>query len=471
MKLYNTLTRKVEAFQPQKDNKVSFYSCGPTVYDYPHIGNWYTFIRYDLLARALRANGYDVNWVMNITDVGHLVSDEDEGEDKLEKGAKREGSTAWDIAKKYTQYFELGLKRLNIIQPNRLPKATDHITEQIELIQKLEKNGHTYTIDDGVYFDTSTFPNYGEMAGLDLSKQKEGARVAVNEQKRNPSDFALWKFSPDPPAGGEKRDMEWESPWGIGFPGWHIECSAMSMKYLGETLDIHGGGIDHIPVHHVNEIAQSEGATGKQFSRFWFHSYFNLVDGKKMSKSAGSFITLEDIEAKGFDLMAFRLLVLQSRYRTEAHFTWENLQSAQNRLNDLKSMAVLRWQLIEPDEKYEGFELEKYKTIILEAISNDLDTPQVLSDISGVAQLLLDRLVFADQKHEFDDYLEFLDELLGLGLSDLQDITSAQKELMLQRRLARDARDFTKSDTIRIELANQGIEIRDTDKGQVWSRI
>lgn len=331
MQLYNPQTGLDEEFRPINPPKVTFYSCGPTVYDTPHIGNWFTFIRYDILYRTLVAAGYDIDWVMNITDVGHLVSDADDGEDKLEKGAKRESTTAWDVAKKYSDYFVDGMQRLNISKPTALPKATDHIQEQIELIQKLEANGHTYSIDDGVYFDTSTFDDYGRMAKLDLEHLKEGARVEVNSQKKHPSDFALWKFSPK----NEKRDMEWKSPWGVGFPGWHLECSAMAMKYLGETLDIHAGGIDHIPVHHTNEIAQSEGATGKTFANYWVHMNFILVDGKKMSKSAGTFITLEDIESKGFDLMAFRLMVLQSHYRTEAHFSWENLEAAQNRLNEL----------------------------------------------------------------------------------------------------------------------------------------
>ncbi len=471
MKLYNTLTRTIETFQPQTDNKVSFYSCGPTVYDYPHIGNWYTFIRYDLLARALRANGYDVNWVMNITDVGHLVSDEDEGQDKLEKGAKREGSTAWDIAKKYTEYFELGLKRLNISQPSKLPRATEHIKEQIELIQKLEENGHTYVIDDGVYFDTSTFADYGKMAGLDLSKQKEGARVAVNEQKRNPSDFALWKFSPNPPAGGEKRDMEWESPWGTGFPGWHIECSAMSMKYLGETLDIHGGGIDHIPVHHTNEIAQSEGATGKPFSNFWFHSYFNLVDGKKMSKSAGSFITLEDIETKGFDLMAFRLLVLQSHYRTEAHFTWENLEAAQNRLKNFDSMADLYWNENFSSSTVAGDDLlENTKDLVEQAISDDLNTPQALAALSTLASNLNLGNIHIRDREKLKNLLIWVDNVLGTRLSEREDISEEQKNILKTRQAAKEAKDFALSDQLREELLGQRLEVKDTDKGQIWSR-
>ena len=291
MKLHNTLSREVEEIKPLNSPEVTVYTCGPTVYDYPHIGNWFTFIRYDVLVRALRAGGFKPKWVMNITDVGHLVSDEDEGEDKLEVGAKREGKTAWAIAEKYTEYFKKGLKRLNFLQPNYLERATDHIEEQIDLVKKLEVKGLTYTIDDGVYYDTSKFPKYGELAKLDLENLKAGARVTLNPQKKNPTDFALWKFS----LKAGNRDMEWGSPWGKGFPGWHLECSAIAMKYLGETIDIHAGGIDHIPTHHTNEIAQSEGATGKKFVNCWMHGNFVLVDGKKMAKSAGTFITLEDI--------------------------------------------------------------------------------------------------------------------------------------------------------------------------------
>ncbi len=539
-RLYNTLTKKVDDFVPQKDVAVKFYSCGPTVYDYPHIGNWYTFIRYDMLVRALIVNGYSVDWVMNITDVGHLVSDEDEGEDKLEKGAKRENSTAWQIAQKYTDYFMKGLDRLNIVPPNQLPKATDHISEQIDLIKRLEAKGNTYVIDDGVYFDTSTFDSYGEMANLDLSKLKEGARVSVNEQKHNPSDFALWKFSPK--SSETKRDMEWWAPWtqpndtsdekhvtgarrdpheevtqgkdeqqtesymtydegvaesltkqntsstsGVsdkvrkqgsavrgswGFPGWHLECSAMSMKYLGETLDIHAGGIDHIPVHHTNEIAQSEAATGKPFSKFWFHANFCLVDGKKLSKSDGSFITLEDIEKRGIEPLAFRLLVLQSHYRTEAHFTWDNLQSAQNRLNELRAWVDLRHQPTIEDMPQElddlwGETLESMKS----ALSNDLDTPGALAALAKLVNYIDNHPIPKKNGQNTGHALELIDQLLGLNLDNRPDITDQQKQLLAKRQTARDNKDFDESDRIRDELIKQKLAVRDTDRGQIWSRI
>lgn len=468
MQFYNPQTGLDEEFRPINPPKVTFYSCGPTVYDTPHIGNWFTFIRYDILYRTLVAAGYDVDWVMNITDVGHLVSDADDGEDKLEKGAKREGTTAWDIAKKYSDYFVDGMQRLNISKPTALPKATDHIQEQIELIQKLEANGHTYIIDDGVYFDTSTFDDYGKMAKLDLEHLKEGARVEVNSQKKHPSDFALWKFSPK----NEKRDMEWESPWGIGFPGWHLECSAMAMKYLGETLDIHAGGIDHIPVHHTNEIAQSEGATGKTFANYWVHMNFILVDGKKMSKSAGTFITLEDIESKGFDLMAFRLMVLQSHYRTEAHFSWENLEAAQHRLNELRVWADLRHQpTIEemPQELDDMWRATLQK--INQCLANDLDTPGALAALSALVRYMFEHEIPNQNGKNTGRALAQLDEWLGLSLDNNPDITDGQKEILAQRKAAREAKDWTKSDELRDTLKEQGIEVSDTQFGQRWSRI
>ena len=453
MKLHDTLSKKLQEVKPLHGQKVTFYSCGPTVYDYPHIGNWYTFIRYDMVVRALRASGFDVDWVMNITDVGHLVSDADDGEDKLEKGARREGQTAWEVAKKYADYFEQGLERLNINEPSKLPRATDHIKDQIQLIQTLEDRGYTYVIDDGVYFDTSKFKSYGKLGNIDLEGLQAGARVAENSQKRQSYDFALWKFSPK----NEKRDMEWDSPWGKGFPGWHLECSAMSMKYLGETLDIHGGGIDHIPTHHNGEIAQSEAATGKTFANIWFHSNFNLVDGQKMSKSLGNFYTLEDIEKKGYDLMAFRLLVLQSHYRTEAHFTWENLEAAQNRLKKWQAVADLRWQLdksisLKPDT-------------MLAALQNDLDTPSALK----VADIYFGQLETSNTSPDEATLKEF-NEVLGIDLMK-DDIDESAKELLKKRKEARDNKDWTKSDELREKLKDQGIEINDTAHGQLWSRV
>lgn len=469
MKLYNTLTRNVEVIKPLDANKTTVYTCGPTVYDYPHIGNWFTFIRYDLLVRALRSEGQNVAWVMNITDVGHLVSDADEGEDKLEKGAKREGKTAWDIAKFYADYFTKGMSRLNIITPTKLTKATEHIAEQIDLIQKLEAKGYTYKIDDGIYYDTSKFEGYAAFARLDLDEQQAGARVEVNTQKRNPTDFALWKFSPK----GHKRDMEWDSPWGKGFPGWHIECSAMSMKYLGETIDIHSGGIDHVPIHHTNEIAQSEAATGKRFANYWMHTNHILVNSEKISKSLGNGITLEDIEKKGYSLQAFRVLVLQSHYRSQSKFSWEDLAAAQNRLKAYQAFADLRWQPI-PDRLHSSdipsTDYEEYLRSIFSELQNDLNTPKALAILSQIADAHANG-VPAYEHEPFNAFLDAIDHMFGLQLLESQNITDDQKRLLLQRQEARKNKDWEQSDAIRDQLLEQGIGLQDTTHGPIWYRV
>lgn len=464
MNLYNTLTKKVEEVTPQNPPIVTVYTCGPTVYDYPHIGNWFTFIRYDLLVRTLKANGFDPKWVMNITDVGHLVSDADEGEDKLEKGAKREGKTAWDVANFYADYFVKGLGRLNFTSPAYLPKATDHIPEQIELVKRLEEEGYTYKISDGIYFDTSKFPRYADFAQLDVDEQQAGARVEFNPEKRNPTDFALWKFSPS----DYQRDMEWDSPWGKGFPGWHLECSAMCMKYLGDTVDIHSGGIDHIPVHHTNEIAQSEAVTGKPFAKLWMHTNHILINDEKIAKSTGNGITLEDIEAKGYNLEAFRLHVLESHYRSQSKFSWESLEAAQNRLRSLQAMAVLRWQVRDVVYNAGTFTLadvaEELKTIL----SDDLNTPAALAYLSMVETQLTTVLIEKDMLDHFEAMLEAIDERLGLRLSEVKDISAEHKELVAQREQARQDQDWARADKLRDELATAKIGVRDTPSGPIW---
>jgi len=337
--LYNTLHRKKEAFSPITPPEVGLYSCGPTVYDQQHLGNMRAVLFTDLLKRVLLSNGYHVTHVRNITDVGHLVSDGDEGEDKMEKGAKREGKTAWDIAKHYTEIFHKDVAELFTLPPDIEPKATDHIQEQIDLIKQLDEKGLTYVIDDGVYFDTSKITDYGKLALLDIEGLQEGARVLANAQKKNATDFALWKFSPE----DSQREMEWESPWGNGrkgFPGWHIECSAMSMKYLGQTFDIHTGGIDHVPVHHTNEIAQSESATGKPFANFWLHNEFLALDGDaKMSKSAGTFLTLDSIKEKGYSPLDYRFASLQTHYRQHMTFSWAVMDAAREGRERLNQFA------------------------------------------------------------------------------------------------------------------------------------
>lgn len=472
MKLYNTLTRSVDEVKPISSSMVTVYTCGPTVYDYPHIGNWFTFIRYDILIRALKAEGLKPNWVMNITDVGHLVSDADEGEDKLEKGARRENKTAWDIAKFYGDYFVNALGRLNFTVPDYLPKATDHIKEQIEIAQKLENNGYTYIIDDGLYYDTSRFKSYSDFAQLNLHEQQDGGRVAVNPQKRNPSDFALWKFSPKE----QQRDMEWDSPWGLGFPGWHLECSAMAAKYLGEILDIHAGGIDHIPVHHTNEIAQSEAANNKRFANVWMHANHVLVEGEKISKSLGNGVTLEDVEAKGYSLEALRLLVLESHYQSQSKFSWDSLNAAHNRLKVYQATAALRWQAKSGLNDASTIVLKEVPAQMIAIMGNNLDTPRALAYLSTISTQLDTLLVDQDKTNQFnnvDDFtsmLGFIDQIFGLNLMKVEDITDGQKRLMSERDEARDAQDWAASDKLRDELKEQGIGVRDTDHGQIWFR-
>jgi cysteinyl-tRNA synthetase len=469
MKLYNTLNRTVEDIQPLDEPTVSVYTCGPTVYDYPHIGNWFTFVRYDTLVRTLKLSGYQPKWVMNITDVGHLVSDADEGEDKLEKGARREGKTAWDVAKFYGDYFVDALDRLNFTRPDYLPKATEHIQEQIDLVKKLEEKDFTYIIDDGVYYDTSKFPRYADFAQLDLDEQQAGKRVDHNEQKRNPSDFALWKFSPK----DQQRDMEWDSPWGKGFPGWHLECSAMSMKYLGETMDIHAGGIDHLPVHHTNEIAQSEAVTGKPFAHYWMHTNHISVEGEKISKSLGNGITLEDIEKRGISLMALRLHILESHYRSQSKFSWESLEAAQNRLNSIYAWADLRWQPgtnIMPDDLDNLFRTTRED--ILTALQNDLNTPQALVALGKLMDYMSTIPIPGVEGKYTDGTLGFLDDAFGLGLAHRSDITDAQKQLIKEREEARANKDWAKSDELRDQLAEQGLGLRDTAyQGAIWYRL
>ena len=385
LKLHNTLTRKTELFTPMNEGRVTLYTCGPTVYNYLHVGNWAAYIYWDTLVRTLIADGYKVERVMNLTDVGHLVSDADEGEDKLEKGARREGKTAWEVAEFYAEDFLKGIEKLGLINPEHIVRATDFIPQQLELVRTLKNKGYTYQIDDGIYFDTSKFPTYADFAGLDLAAQRAGARVEFNTEKHTPSDFALWKFTPK----DERRDMEWDTPSDLlddnsaskkGFPGWHLECSAMAMDILGPTIDIHTGGIDHIPVHHTNEIAQSESASGQIFAHYWLHNNHLKVDGTKISKSLDNGYTLDDLSRRGFSPLDYRMFILQSQYSNEGNFTFENLTAAKNRLLHWRNIAALRHQtydtLIDDDEK--GVTLVAASGAIMEALNNNLNTPEAL---------------------------------------------------------------------------------------------
>jgi cysteinyl-tRNA synthetase len=465
MKLYNTLTRQVDTIEPLNPPKVTVYTCGPTVYDYAHIGHWFNYVRMDTLIRALKINGLQPTWVMNITDVGHLVSDADEGEDKLEKGARREGKTAWEVAKFYTEDFLQGMQTLGITRPDFIPRATEHIAEQIELIKQLESKGYTYVISDGVYYDTSKFEGYAAFARLDLDSLHAGARVEYNREKRNPSDFALWKFSPK----DQQRDMEWESPWGKGFPGWHIECSAMSMKYLGDTLDIHTGGIDHVPVHHTNEIAQSEAATGKRFANYWMHSNHLMVNGEKISKSLGNGIRLQEILKMDIPAEAIRLHILESHYRSQSKFSIESVVAAENRLRSLRAMAARRWQPSESPAAVNADQCAEAQEAIKQALSDDLDTPTSLLVLSKLERAIDTSGISISAQGALSELLAWLDEALGLNLAQVPDISDEQKQRITERQQAREAKDWQKSDELRDQLLAQHISVRDTDSGPVWA--
>lgn len=471
IQLHNTLTHEVEKFVPIKENYVSLYTCGPTVYSEPHIGNWVSFIRWDMLVRMLRAHDYSVERVMNITDVGHLTSDADDGEDKMVKGARREGVTEWEVAERYTNRFLEGMTALNLLPPEHLVKATEHIESQIKLIQRLEEKGFTYILEDGVYFDTALFPKYADFAGLDLEAQKAGARVTFNTDKRNASDFVLWRLTP----AGQTRSMEWGSPWGRGIPGWHIECSAMAMQYLGETIDIHTGGIDHIPVHHTNEIAQSEAATGKQFSRFWLHNNHLLSDGTKLSKSLGNSYTLDDIAERGYSAMDVRMFILQSHYRTETNFTWENLDAAHNRLQRWKKIAVLRWQthdtLADDESKHHDIQAQFVDAIdtVKKVLAHDLNTPEALVAVENLFDAIDVTNIDLIRHDSLVTCLEMIDELLGLNLiSSTPDISDEHKQAIMQRQHVRANKDWAASDNIRSQLETEGIIISDTAHHTIW---
>lgn len=486
LKLHNTLTGKLDNFAPISDDKVTLYTCGPTVYDYPHVGNWSSFLYWDILVRALTANGYSVERVMNITDVGHLVSDADDGEDKLEKGAKREGKNAWEIAEFYAEDFVKGMDALGLIMPEHLVKATDFIPEQLELIRTLKEKGYTYQTTDGIYFDTAKFPNYAKFAHLDLAAQKAGARVEANDEKRQAWDFALWKFTP----AGQKRDMEWETPADLlelpsedkpimGFPGWHLECSAMAMNILGDTIDIHTGGIDHIPVHHTNEIAQSEAASGKQFAHYWLHNNHLKIEGGKISKSLGNGYTLQDLADHGFSALDLRMFILQSQFTSEGNFTWDNLAAAKNRLDNWKNYATLRHQThsdIEPDETKndsdETVSLLATSGALKEALDDNLNTPRALTIIDEAFSKLDTTPLKRIHRYGLVQLLESIDQLLGLQLlATTQDISDDQKQLIIERERARDTKDWQKSDKLRDELKEQGIALRDVPGDTIWSYI
>ncbi|MBI5037187.1 MAG: cysteine--tRNA ligase [Candidatus Kerfeldbacteria bacterium] len=450
LQLFNTLSRKKETFSPLHDAEVGLYTCGPTVYNFAHIGNLRTYVFEDILKRTLVANGYTVNHVMNITDVGHLTDDADDGEDKMEKSAAAQKKSVWDIAQYYTDAFKQNMQDLNILEPNIWAKATDHIPEQIKWVQKLEKKGFTYHTSDGIYFNTSKLADYGKLTGQKLNELREGARVEKNDEKRHPTDFALWKFSP----AGQKRQMEWDSPWGIGFPGWHLECSVMASKYLGEQFDIHCGGIDHIPIHHTNEIAQTEAVTGKQFVKYWIHGEFLVQKDAKMAKSAGNFITLETLKEKNISPLAYRYFVLGTHYRKPLTFSWEALTAAQNVYENLLSLTA---DLGGPKIGCAEFE-QKF----MNAINDDLNTPQALA---VVWNLLKSDYPNSAKKASL---LKF-DEVLGLSLKDAKpiEVPDEVRDLAQQRATLRTKKDFAGADALRDQITKAGFRVDDTPAGSV----
>lgn len=465
VRLFNTMSRKIEDFQPLAAGKVGFYSCGPTVYHYAHIGNLRYFIQNDILKRMLIENGYDVTHVMNITDVGHLTSDADSGEDKMEKGAARDNKSVWEIAKFYTDEFLKDFDDLNLVRPTFMPKATDYIQEQIDLVKKLEELGYTYTIEgDGIYYDTSKFPGYGKLTGGSLSGNRAGARVEFNSSKRNPTDFALWKFSPK----DEKRQMEWDSPWGIGFPGWHTECCAMSMKLLGNHFDIHAGGEDLSRVHHNNEIAQSEPIVGAPWVKYWLHTSF-LVDksGEKMSKSNGEFLNMDALRKRGYDPMVYKYMVLLSHFQAQLAFSWEGLDAASNGYkNIIKKVAAL----IDSDDNanVDKTIYDDWHKKILSSVSDNLKTAEALV---YVQELLKDQSVNSATKLAL---FEFIDRLLGLQfLARAKKLKATEEEVAPQeiqelankRIEAKKEKNWALADELRNQIDQAGWSVIDTKDG------
>jgi cysteinyl-tRNA synthetase len=454
--LYNSLSRSKEEFVPIREQQAGLYTCGPTVYNFAHIGNLRTYIFEDILKRVLLYNGYRVRHIMNITDVGHLTGDRDMGEDKMEKGSQREGKTAWEIAEFYTLAFKNDIEQLNILEPDIWVKATDTIDEQIALIKTLQEKDYTYQTSDGIYFDTSKFKDYTKLSHQDIDSLQEGARVEKNPEKHNLTDFALWKFSPP----GVQRQMEWESPWGIGFPGWHIECSAMSMKYLDAQLDIHCGGTDHIDVHHTNEIAQSEAATGEKFFNFWMHGAFLIIaGGKKMAKSDGNFLTLENaFLKKDVSPLVYRFASFQTHYRKPMEYSEESVQAARNGLLHLQNQVR---QVAQNGAGQRGSASEAFKAKFLEKVNDDLNMPRALA---VVQEMLKSDISDADKFATIMDY----DRVLGLSLDRVNQseaLPEAVQKLVDDRQAARAAKDWARSDQLRDAIQDMGYAVQDAKDG------
>jgi cysteinyl-tRNA synthetase len=469
LRLFNTLSRGLEEFRPLEAGRVGLYACGPTVYNFAHIGNLRTYIFEDLLVRTLRELGFEVRHVMNVTDVGHLTSDADQGEDKMLKAAREKGQSVWEIAEFYTRAFFEDCAALHILRPTVVCRATEHIQDMVALIQRLERRGFTYRAGGNVYFDIGRLPDYGKLAGQNLEELKAGARVEVDAGKRGPLDFALWftrsKF--------EHQAMLWDSPWGRGYPGWHIECSAMSMKYLGEQFDIHCGGVDHIPVHHTNEIAQSEAATGRKWVNYWLHAEFLVLARQKMAKSAGGFLTLATLRQKGFDPLDYRFLCLGAHYRSQLQFSFEALEAARSgRQALMERIGRLRAEAGDGDPgegrgpKPEGGHVQAF----LRELSDDLNSPRGLA----VLQSLL-RDADLPPAARVRGALA-MDRVLGLGLEEAQPpveepLDEETKALIEERSRARAAKDWSRADALRQEVARRGVLLEDTPAGVRWKKV
>ena len=463
LKLYNTFTRQKEEFRPLEGNKVRIYTCGPTVYSFAHIGNFRAYVFMDTLRRVFKYNGYELKHVMNITDVGHLESDADDGEDKMEKAARKENKNPYEIAAFYEDIFFRDMERLNIDKPEIIAKATEHIKEMLEFVQKLIKNGYAYETSKGIYFDISKLDKYPVLSNRKLDDQIAGARVDVDTEKRNPYDFALWIKAP------EAHIMKWESPWGLSYPGWHIECSAMGRKYLGDEFDIHTGGVDHIPTHHENEIAQSKGCTGKVPAKRWMHVEFLQVDGGKMSKSLGNTYTLDQLQEKGIEPLAYKLFCYTAHYRTKLNFTFEGAESSQKALNRLRDGYLKH---LGSKEKVDDSEIESYKKRFIEAINDDLNMPLAMGIVWEVVRNEVKSYKFAELLIEFD-------KVLGLDIQNskkyIENIENTElpeeiNTLLEQRKIARNNKDWAESDRIRDELKEKGYIVKDTKEGQTISK-
>lgn len=471
MKLYNTLSKSIEDFKPIDDNLVRIYTCGPTVYNYAHLGNLRTYIHEDILEKTLRYGGYSVKRVMNITDVGHLESDADDGEDKMLKGAKRENKTVWEIAQHYTDAFFVDIEKLNIKKADIIAKATDYISEYIEFIKGLEEKGYTYVANGNVYFDITKVTDYTKLSGMDLEQLKTASRedVSVDMHKKNPQDFVLWftksKF--------ENQAMKWDSPWGVGYPGWHIECSVISLKNLGEQMDIHCGGVDHIPVHHTNEIAQTESYTGKPWVKYWWHGEFLIDQDGKMSKSKGEFLTLSLVEKKGFKPLSYRYFVLNSHYRKQLAFSFDSLASAENAYMKLKNRVK---NLKENSEAIQLDELTetalKFKEEFKKCLEDDLNTANA---ITVLFNMIKDEELNNSEKIKL---IEDFEQVLSLGLLQEDEVEEVHHEMIAyieemieKRKQAKKNKDYQMADDIRAELLEKGIALEDTRQGVNWKII